>query len=134
MHLLLRPLAIVWASPYTLLGLFAGALGLCSGGGVRWRAGVVEFHGRAIDWFLRRLPVEPIAITFGHVVLGRTDAALDITRNHERVHVGQYERWGVLFGPAYLFCSLLLWRRGRDPYYDNPFEREAFARGGDREN
>jgi hypothetical protein len=43
------------------------------------------------------------------------------------VHVRQYERWGMLFFPLYLFSSLLQIVRGCDPYLDNSFEREAFA-------
>jgi hypothetical protein len=46
------------------------------------------------------------------------------------VHVRQYERWGPLFVPAYLVSSLVLWLRGRDPYWDNPFEVEARRLGG----
>ena len=62
------------------------------------------------------------------VVLGRSSSALDVCRDHELVHVQQYERWGPLFGPAYLGCSFYLWLRGRDPYRDNPFEREAYGK------
>ena len=39
----------------------------------------------------------------------------------------QYERWGALFGPAYLLSSLVQLVRGRRPYLDNRFEREACA-------
>ncbi len=46
------------------------------------------------------------AITFGHTVLARTQADLDASRSHERIHVRQYERWGLFFIPAYLLCSL----------------------------
>ena len=49
-----------------------------------------------------------MALTLGHTILGQTDAALDIRRQHERVHVRQFERWGPLMGPAYLGCSLVL--------------------------
>ena len=35
--------------------------------------------------------------------------------------------WGPFLGPAYLGCSFFLWLKGRDPYRDNPFEREAFG-------
>ena len=40
----------------------------------------------------------------------------------------QCERWGPLFIPAYLLASLwiLFNPRGRNPYFDNPFEREAY--------
>ena len=66
-------------------------------------------------------------MTLGHVVLGRSAAALDVCREHEMVHVRQYERWGPVFIPAYLLCSLVLLMRGRDAYRENPFEREAYG-------
>jgi hypothetical protein len=50
-----------------------------------------------------------MAFTLGHTVFGQTDAALDICRDHELVHVRQFERWGPCMGPAYLGCSLVLW-------------------------
>ena len=62
----------------------------------------------------------------------QTDAALDISRDHEMVHVRQFERWGPLMGPAYLGCSFVLWLMHRRPYRDNPFERQAYeGRGGE---
>ncbi len=75
---------------------------------------------------MESFPGEPIAMTLGHTVIGRTEAALDMTRAHELVHVKQYEHWGAFMIPAYLACSLWLWLVGRDPYRDNPFERQAF--------
>ena len=69
-------------------------------------------------------------MTLGHVVLGRDLMALNFSRAHERIHVRQCERWGPLFLPAYLLASAWLWLRGRDPYLDNPFEREAYANDG----
>lgn len=127
---IVRWLGIVWASPYTLLGLALGAAGVCTGGRVRVRGGAIEFYGGAVKWLLRRLPPGegPAAMTLGHVILGQTNAALDIAAGHERVHVRQYERWGPLMVPAYLGGSLVAWLRGRHPYGDNPFEREAFRR------
>jgi hypothetical protein len=93
------------------------------------REGVVEFYDGAVKQLLQLLPPGPftLAMALGHTVLGQTAAALDISRAHELVHVRQYERWGPLFGPAYLGCSLFLWLRGKRPYRDNPFEREAYA-------
>ncbi len=130
-----RSLAILWASPYTLLGLGIGLVGLCSGGRGRVRGGVIEFYGGAVKRFVKLLPGGQftLAITFGHTILGQTAAALDVAREHERVHVRQYERWGPLMGPAYLGCSLVLWLMGRRPYRDNPFEREAYDVAGDDE-
>lgn len=121
-----RPLAILWASPGSFVGLTAGLLGLCTGGRVRRVGHTLEFHGGFLKWLLKRLPVEAIAMTLGHVIIGQTQAGLDIAREHEWVHVRQYERWGPFFIPAYLGCSLWLRLTGREAYHGNPFEREAY--------
>jgi len=99
----IRLVAYLWPLPYTLLGITCGLL---LGGS---------------------FPVSPTAITLGHVVLGRDETMLQVTRRHERVHVGQYERWGLAFIPAYLLASACLYLLGRDGYRDNPFELEAYA-------
>jgi hypothetical protein len=127
-HVTLRVLGVVWASPYTLLGLLLGAIGLATGGRARVCARAVEFHGGAVAWLLGHMPGGqfPVAMTLGHVILGRSAAALDLSREHEHVHIRQFERWGPLMGPAYLGCSAVLWLRGRRPYLDNPFEKEAY--------
>jgi len=90
---------------------------------------VLEFHGGLLQRFLRRVPIAggAAAMTLGHCVIARTQADLDYSRQHELVHVAQYERWGPLFVPAYLACSAWMWLRGRDPYLDNPFEEEAYG-------
>jgi hypothetical protein len=78
---------------------------------------------------VRRLPGGQftMAITLGHTILGQSDASLDVAREHELVHVRQFERWGPLMGPAYLGCSLFIWLVGGRPYRDNPFERQAYG-------
>ena len=125
---MLRVLAYLWASPYTLLGLTIGSIGLLAGARARIRGPVVQFHSGLVRWLIRRLLGEDIlAITLGHTVLGQTEAALDDSHEHELVHVRQFERWGPLMGPAYLLCSLVLWLRGGRAYRDNPFEREAYG-------
>ena len=116
--------ACLWPLPYTLVGI---AVGLLLGGRFRTVDGVIEVHGPAIARLLKRLPVSPLAITLGHLVFGRDAAALRLTRDHERVHVRQYERWGLLFVPAYLIASAAIYLRGRDGYRANPFEIEAYA-------
>ncbi|NND97248.1 MAG: hypothetical protein HKN47_07975 [Pirellulaceae bacterium] len=120
----MRILAYLWASPYTVAGI---GIGLILGGRFRRIDGVIEIHGSRIAGVLQRMPVPAMAMTFGHVVFGVTESALDITRRHEHVHVRQYERWGPLFVPAYLGASAVLYCRGRDAYRDNPFEVEAYA-------
>ncbi len=132
--LLLRLLAILWASPYTLLGLILGLIGLCTGGSSRIRGRTVEFYGGGVRWMIHQFPRGQfiLAFTLGHAVLGQTDAALDISRDHENVHVRQFERWGPLMGPVYLGYSLILWIKRRNPYLDNPFEREAYGPESDQ--
>lgn len=128
MSRLLTLLAIAWASPWTLLGMLVGLMARLSGGGCQRVGRVLEFHGGILKSGLRWVPIAggAAAMTLGHCVIARTKDDLDRSREHELVHVAQYERWGPLFVPAYLACSAWCWLRGRDPYLDNPFEEEAY--------
>ena len=103
-----------------------GLAALATGGRLRVRSPVVEFYGGLTARLFEHLPARPMAMTLGHVILGRTAAGLDISHSHELIHVRQYERWGPLFVLAYLLCSLGLWLRGKDAYHENPFERQAY--------
>jgi hypothetical protein len=116
----------VWASPGTLIGLTIGLAGLLTGGSVQAVRGALEFHGGLVDWMLRKPARGSAAMTLGHVILGRSPELLESARDHEHVHVRQYERWGPFFLPAYGCCAAWLWLRGRHGYWDNPFEREAY--------
>ena len=114
---------MVWAAPWSLVGLvlalFFDRRSVRSGvlwcEGARWP--------RRLGWRYR-------AITFGHVVLS-VDHVDDRLENHELEHVRQYERWGLLFVPAYLAGAVTAASRGGHPYRDNPFE--AAARGAEGE-
>jgi hypothetical protein len=132
MSKLLKLLAIVWASPWSLLGLLLGAVGLISGGKAYLVHGAVEFCGGGVRWLLRRTPLVrgAAALTLGHVILAQTPFDLESCRSHEHIHIRQYERWGPAFLPAYLSCSLWLWLRGRNGYLDNPFEVQAYREAG----
>lgn len=119
----------LWASPNTLLGLVFWPTARLTGGSAALVTGVIEIHGGLVSWLLEHVP--PIdggamALTLGHVVLGRSAAALDVSRSHERVHVRQYERWGPFFLPAYFAASIWAAMRGRHFYRDNAFEVEAY--------
>ncbi|TWT96623.1 hypothetical protein Pla108_23920 [Botrimarina colliarenosi] len=128
MQQLIRLARIVWASPYSAIGVLVGAIGLATGGGVQRREGVLEFYGGFTRWAVRRTPLgdQCAAITLGHTVLGQTKAYVDMAHDHEMVHVRQFERWGPLMGPAYLGASAVVWLAGGRAYLDNPFEKEAY--------
>lgn len=130
-----RILVYLWAAPTSAIGLLFLIPPLLRLTHVHMRIvdGVLELHGGLVTRFLRHgtlLRGGASAMTLGHVVLGVNQRALDETRDHERVHVRQVERWGPAFIPAYLFASVLAWMRGQHPYLDNHFEREAFGRCG----
>lgn len=119
----------LWASPYTMLGLALGSVAVLCGATARRQQGVVEICGGRIGATIARLPpaLGFSAMTLGHVILAVDRSALAQLRFHEHVHVRQYERWGPLFLPAYLLSSLLQLLRGRNPYRENHFERQAYA-------
>lgn len=126
-----QPLLYLWVAPASTLGLMPVPLALFQGGKIKVIDGVLEAHGGIITRLLQRgLPwVGPgAAVTLGHVVWGCDQSCLDMTREHERIHVRQYERWGPLFIPLYLTASAIAAWKGLDPYRDNPFEREAFEK------
>ena len=133
---MIRLLAWTWAGPGSLVGLALCALARASGGVARRHEGTFEAHGGALGALMARVSGGSRslrAVTLGHVILARDAASLEDFRAHERVHVRQWERWGLLFPPAYLASSLWAWLRGRDPYLANRFEREAWGEGRERE-
>jgi hypothetical protein len=111
-----------------LPGLVLLAAARATGGVARRRDGVLEACGGALPTILTglgagRLSIEAIAL--GHVILARSVEGLDRFREHEHVHVRQWERWGPVFPFAYVASSWWAWLRGRDAYWANAFEREA---------
>jgi hypothetical protein len=119
-----------WASPATAVGLLFSLIAMVAGARPRVVDGVVEVGGGRLRTLMSSLPRCGGfgAITLGHVVIGLDHSLLRRVRAHELIHVQQYERWGVLFFPLYATSSLLQLLCGRDPYRDNAFEREAFAK------
>jgi hypothetical protein len=123
-----RLFAYLWAAPVSAAALPALPLALATGGSSRIRDGVLEIEGGALSALLSRgLPGFPIsAITLGHVVLAADAGAHARCRAHERVHVRQYERWGVAFPILYLASSIAAVFSGGSAYRDNAFEKAAF--------
>lgn len=120
---------LAWAGPCSLVGLLFALPLLAAGAHARAIGGALEVAFRPSDAqcgpAVRRMRFR--AITLGHVILGLTAQELAAAHAHERVHVAQYERWGVFFFIAYPAASLWQWLAGRDPYWDNPFEVAARA-------
>ncbi len=89
---------------------------------MRYRLHVYRFlqsPGRLLlpDW---------LAITLGrHIFSWRPLDEVELA--HEVAHVGQWERYGLLFIPRYLRASWRAWRMGGHHYHDNVFE--TLARG-----
>lgn len=125
---MLQILRYVWAFPVTLLGMLTALVARGSGGTLQRVEGVLEVAG---GWPARILRCgfpfsgAVAALTLGHVVVGESMNALVETRAHERAHVRQFERWGVLLLVLYPLAGLVAWIRGGNPYHDNRFEREA---------
>lgn len=125
---LLFALSVLWASPYSFFGILVGTVGCFTGGSMQRRGIALEFYGGAVKLFLRYCCGPWVsAITFGHTILGQSPELLEGCREHEWVHVRQYQRWGPFFGPAYLLSSLIVWCQGKRAYRDNHFEREAYG-------
>ena len=118
---------VLWASPTTIIATAIGVLGLPFGTKFRRQGRTLEIYGGVVEWLLSKTPVDALAMTLGHVIWRQNSASLDFCREHELIHVRQYERWGPFFIPLYFYYSFLMWLTGKHPYYDNPFEREAFG-------
>ena len=119
----------IWTSPASAIGICATFIASVLGAEIKRVSGVLEVSlaprnaalCKAVDY----LPFA--AITLGHIVIARNAQQQDALRQHERVHVAQYELWGPLFLLAYPLVSLFQWLSGRRPYLDNRFEMAARA-------
>jgi hypothetical protein len=118
---------LLWAAPCSLLGLLMGSALLLAGGRMHWADGALECcleQGALAAWLKRHQPFA--AITLGHVIIALQMEDLQRLHAHERVHVKQFERWGVLMLLAYPAASVWAWWQGEDAYFANCFEREAY--------
>jgi hypothetical protein len=131
-----RWIYVGWALPVSMFAIFLLPLAIRR---ARWRVagGALEVTSPALGWFLRSAWARTLsggngfaAATIGSVIVASDVPALEACRTHERVHVRQCERWGLLFPIAYvaagLWCALTR-RQWQSYYWDNPFEVEARA-------
>lgn len=120
---------LLWAAPCSALGLLSAGIVLLLGGRARWASGALEVTYRdsmaSCGKLARKLPFR--GMVFGHVILAVTAEELLVIGAHERIHVQQYERWGLLFFVAYAASSFWQWLHGRRAYWDNHFEGQARA-------
>jgi len=124
---MLRWIGRIWASPWTIIALCGSSLSLVTGTKMKVVRGAIECHGGLVTWFLKKFARGAAGMTLGHVILGQSEPLLEIVRDHEHVHVRQYERWGLFFIPAYAISSIYVALTGGNPYFDNYFEKEAYA-------
>jgi hypothetical protein len=123
-----KTLAYLWVLPNTLLGCL---LGLWYRGTFRWVEGAIEVSNvpglfRRIGQLTGVVGEGHGAMCLGHCILAPNDAAMAGCRRHERIHVRQYAFWGPFYLPLYFLWSWYLMCHGRDSYFDNPFEQEAY--------
>jgi hypothetical protein len=123
-----KTLAYLWVLPNTLLGCL---LGLWYRGTFRWVEGAIEVSNvpglfRRIGQLTGVVGEGHGAMCLGHCILAPNDAAMAGCRGHERIHVRQYAFWGPFYLPLYFLWSWYLTCHGRDSYFDNPFEQEAY--------
>ena len=125
-------LKYIWASPASVIGVCAACIAGMVGAEIKSVAGVLEVslapRSAVLCKSVACLPFA--AITFGHIVIARSAQEQAALRQHERVHVAQYELWGPLFLAAYPLESLFQLLCGRKPYLDNRFEIAARAACG----
>jgi len=126
-HFLSRFTGYLWAAPNTAFGVVAGLITVILGGRLCFVSGVAEVHGGLVPRFFTGVAgLHGIgALTLGHVILGVSQTELSALRDHEHVHIRQYERWGLFFLPAYALSSIWQFASGHHVYRDNFFERQA---------
>lgn len=119
----MKALQYVWSLPMGALGIVAAILAsIAFREPIRWRDGALIVN--ATGPIGRRLAARGWGgFTLGWTIfLWRHDNPA--VEAHERVHVAQVKRWGLLFWPAYLVCLAIY------GYRRNPFEREAYGATG----
>ncbi len=121
----MRFIRYFWAFPLTFFGVLPAFLVWAFRGRICLHSGAIEVFGPFADYVLQRKPFNFAAVTIGHIIIARDADCCARTRTHEREHVRQGERWGVLFPFAY--CGAGFWQTllGRRFYWDNPFEIAA---------
>ncbi len=120
----------LWVAPWTCVGLFTGLMCRAIGAKHTFHHGTIGIYGPGVAMLLRKAPIQggARAFTLGHCILAVDKESWRETFSHEWIHVRQYQ-W---FGPSLyrvLYRIAWQWFRGRDPYFDNRFEKQAYRLG-----
>lgn len=128
MRVVLELLGLLWASPWTMVGVALVHLTGCQrriGGGILLYDGA---SSRPWRWWSRRWGMAAVTIGALTICVGEPSPAL---LRHERRHQRQAMVLGPLYLPAYLLLCLWGPMTGRHWYRDHPLERDARAAEGD---
>lgn len=113
----LHVLKYFWSAPLSICGLLVSLV--FRPARISWSEGVIELE-------VLRLPGNFVAQTYGWTVLYLPWArTIEGIRRHERAHVAQCFRWGLLMAVFYPLASFLAWASGGHWYQDNAFEIQA---------
>lgn len=111
---------------YTACGLILARI--CAAH-IQFKRGIWLASGGHLPAVLRRHPVGPVAaIALGRVILAGDRNKLRTHLRHEVTHTEQFLRSGIFFPALYAIEMLDLKLRGKDPYHDNCFEKQACSR------
>ena len=133
--ILLYPLGLIWALPFSLLGLFLAlvtlsrpyttrgpALVFRMGPVMRWAFDLVGFPAAATTWGCCMFTRDFLIDRLRPIYAAASDKRLV---RHELEHVFQAMRWGPLFPFLYLGSMAVSYFQGKSPYRDSYFERKA---------
>ncbi len=122
----MRFIAFILNLPYTIIGLLGAMLSVPCKIAVTQRPLAIVVNIRSFWWY-HWLPGKKNvrAITNGHVIqLG--PAIFDKDREHELIHVEQYER------EPFIHPFLYVWQSFKHGYRKNKYEDEAYTRSGSK--
>jgi cellobiose-specific phosphotransferase system component IIC len=136
LNYILRAIQFVWALPLTIFGWLVCLLGTRY---LATRADDWSMHFVAkqdgkitvIKWYMNRLNIW--AMTLGAVIIysGSEAVANEQIVTHERTHVKQCYRYGVLSILLYIMASIVAAAYGQDWYRGNDAEEQARYESGD---
>lgn len=122
----------IWALPLTLIGLIFALFGWTRF--YRFEKEDWSWHfiskGGITGWFFTRYAMAGYTVGSIIVYVNQRYADRQLTVMHERAHVRQCYKGGILAIPLYYLASLIAWVAGQDKYRGNDFEEQARVEAG----